>query len=90
MSDETKEKAKVALKLGIACLKRRGKFAPYVAGDSFTYADIMFAYSLNLARGCAKRVLDMDLLEDFASAESLLALIASRDSAKLIAADQKR
>lgn len=89
VSDETKEKAKAGLEKGVACLKRNGKFSPYVAGDTFTYADIMFVYSVSLAGACAKRVLGMDLLGDFPEAQALAAKINERESAKTIAADQK-
>jgi len=89
VSDETKEKAKAALEKGMACLKRNGKFSPYVAGDTFTYADIMLMYSVSLAGACAKRVLGMDLMADAPEAVALLAKLNERDSAKTIAADQK-
>jgi len=89
VSDETKKNAKANLAKGIACLKRNGKFSPYVAGDKFTYADIMFMYSLSLAGACGRRVLDMNLLEEFAGANELLKTLATRDSAIQIAADQK-
>jgi glutathione S-transferase len=89
VSDETKEKARTNLTKGMACLKRNGKFTPYVAGDTFTYADIMFMYSVNLARACSKRALDMNLLGDFPEAVSLLETLAARESAKQVAADQK-
>ena len=89
VSDETKEKAKANLAKGVECLKRNGKFSPYVAGDSFTYADIMFMYAVSLASACGKRALDMDLLGDFPDAKALSEQLASRDSAKQVAADQK-
>lgn len=89
VSEEVKEKARADLRKGIACLKRNGKFAPYLAGDSFTYADIMFMYSVGLAASCSKRVLGMSLLEDFPEAKALLARLAERESAQRIAADQK-
>lgn len=89
VSDEVKEKAKANLEKGLACLKRNGKFSPYVAGDTFTYADIMFVYSVNLANRCAKRVLDVDLLADFPQATQLIDLIATRASAIQIAADAR-
>ncbi|MFT5013396.1 MAG: glutathione S-transferase [Patiriisocius sp.] len=89
VSDETKEKAKAALEKGVACLKRNGKFSPFIAGDSFSYADIMFMYSVSLAGSCAKRVLDMDLMGDFPEAKKLLAELNGRESAKKVAADQK-
>ena len=89
VSDEIKEKASTDLTRGIDCLKRNGKFSPYVAGDAFTFADIMFMYAVNLAGACGKRVLDLDLLGDFPEAKSLAATLANRDSAKQVAADQK-
>lgn len=89
VSDEVKETAKANLIKGVACLKRNASFSPYVAGDSMTYADIMFMYSVSLAGACAKRVLDMDLLADLPQAQALSKLLAERDSAKQVAADQK-
>ena len=89
VSEETKDKARASLKKGVVCIKRTGKFSPYIAGDTFTYADIMFMYSVSLAGACAKRVLGMDLLEDLPEAKALSELLASRASAQKIAADQK-
>lgn len=89
VSDEVKEKAKANLTKGIECLQRNGKFSPYVAGEQFGYADIMFMYSVSLAGACAKRVLGMDLLGDFPAAKSLSEKLATRESAQKVAADQK-
>jgi len=89
VSAEVKEKAKASLIKGVEALQRNGKFSPYVAGDSFTYADIMFMYSVNLAGAASKRVLGMNLLENFPQMKELMALIGERESAKKIAADQK-
>ena len=89
VSEETKDKARVSLKKGVECIKRTGKFSPYIAGDTFTYADIMFMYSVSLAGACAKRVLGMDLLEDLPEAKALSEMLASRASAQKVAADQK-
>lgn len=89
VSDETKEKAKAALDKGMACLKRNGKFSPYVAGDTFTYADIMLMYSVGLAGACGKRVLDLDLMANAPEVKALVATLKERESAKTIAADQK-
>lgn len=89
VSEETKDKARAGLAKGIDCLKRNGQFAPYIAGASFTYADIMFMHSVSLAGACAKRVLGMNLLEDFPQAKALSDLLATRESSKRVAADQK-
>ncbi|GAB1264904.1 glutathione S-transferase [Aurantivibrio infirmus] len=89
-SEETKEKALANLKKGLACLKRNGKFSPYVAGDTFTYADIIFMYSLGLAARVGKKVLGVNLMEDFPEAKELSEKIATRKSAIKIAEDQKQ
>ncbi|MDA0339414.1 MAG: glutathione S-transferase [Proteobacteria bacterium] len=89
VSDEVKDAAKSNIAKGLACLKRNARFAPYVAGDTFTYADIMFMYSLGLAHACGKRVLGLDILGEFPEAKALMELLAKRESAITIAADQK-
>jgi len=88
-TEETKSKALASLKKGIACLKRNGKFSPYVAGDTFTFADIMFMYTLGLTARVGKKVLGENLMEDFPEAKELSGKIATRESAIQIAADQK-
>lgn len=88
VSDETKEKAKAALEKGMACLKRNGRFSPYVAGDQLTYADFFFMYSINLANAVSKRLWQQDLLADMPEAKALLKTLGERDSAKQVAADQ--
>ena len=89
VSDAVKEKAKTDLAKGIGCLKRNGKFSPYVAGDTLTYADFVFMYSVNLASIAAKKVLALDLLGDFPETRELMGTLNQRDSAKQVAADQK-
>jgi len=89
VSDEVKATAQKNLEKGIACLKRNGKFSPYVAGSEFTYADILLQYSLGLASQCAKRVLDTDLLADLPEAKQLMATISQRPSAIRVAEEQK-
>ena len=89
VSDETKENARTNLAKGIACLRRKGKFSPYITGDSLTLADITFLYSVSLAGACAKRALDMDLLGELPEARKLADMLGARDSARQIAADQK-
>jgi hypothetical protein len=49
----------------------------------------MFMYTAPLAGAASKKVLDLNLTEAFPEAKPLSTLIAERDSAKQIAADQK-
>src|SRR5512137_278880 len=44
-----KSKARDDLQAGFDTLRRHARFAPYVAGEAFTLADIVFLYSVDLA-----------------------------------------
>lgn len=84
--DAVKDKAKAELLEGIATLKRHGRFSPYVAGDTFTLADIYFLYSVDLACAVAKSLFNIDLLADFPEARALLTLLNSNAHVQAIAA----
>ena len=62
VADPIKARARDELPAGFATLKRHGRFAPYVAGDTFTLADIVFQYSVDLAAMVGKRLFGLDLL----------------------------
>jgi len=49
-----------------------GRFSPFVAGESFTLADILFLYSVELGASVGKLVFGPDLLGDFVAATALL------------------
>ena len=70
-----KERARADLLAGFATLKRNGKFAPYVAGEQLTIADLMFCFSVDLACAVGKKVLNIDFLADFPEAKALLQLL---------------
>jgi len=84
--DAIKAKASEDLRAGFATLQRHGKFAPYVAGDTFTLADIVFLYSADLAASVAKRLFDLDLLGDLPAAQALLKRLGENPHVKDIAA----
>lgn len=81
-------KAKDELLAGIAALKRHGRFAPYVAGEQFTLADLYFLYSVDLACIVGKKVFDLDLLADFPAARALFERLAQNPHVQQIAADK--
>ena len=89
VSDETKKEVKRALFNGMQGLSRAASFSPYVAGDSLTAADIMFAFSADLAAAVAKKLFDVDLLEHAPGAAELLQKIAQMPEFQQIAADRK-
>jgi len=90
VDEAIKLKAKGDLLAGIATLKRHGRFAPYVAGDSFSLADIYFLYSLDLACAVAQKLFDLDPLADFPAARELLALLKQNPHVQRVAADREQ
>jgi glutathione S-transferase len=90
VSDGTKERVRAALQKNIDGFKRLAKFAPYVAGDSFTQADCAAYVSLPLVGSATKLVLGEDLLlaagVDY---KSYLKLVGERPSAQKVNEDRK-
>ncbi len=84
-----KSKAHEDLLAGIATLKRHARFAPFVAGDSFTLADIVFLYSVDLAAVVGKRLWDLDLLGDMPAAQALLQRLNDNPHVRAIAAKRE-
>ena len=84
-----KEKSRAELLLGMGTLGRHGKFAPYVAGESFTLADLYFMYSLSLACGVGEKLFGLDLLEQLPKAKALLARLNEMPNAQKVEADRQ-
>jgi glutathione S-transferase len=84
--DAIKAKARDDLQAGFATLKRHGRFAPYVAGDMLTFADIVFLYSVDIAANVGKALFGLDLLADMPAAQALLQRLAENPNVKAIAA----
>ena len=89
--DAIKAAARDNLLAGFATLKRHGSFSPYVAGDQFTLADIVFLFSVEFAAGVGHKFFELDLTSGVPDAAPLLAklrenpnvqeLMAKRDAA---------
>jgi glutathione S-transferase len=86
--DAIKEKTKAELLLGFAALSRHGKFAPYVAGDSLSVADLYFLYSVPMARAVAQKLFDIDLLAEMPAARALLERLEHNRHVQRIAKDK--
>jgi len=84
--DAIKAKAREDLVAGFATLKRHGRFAPYVAGDTFTFADIIFLYSIDLAANVGRQLFGIDFLADNPAAQELLKRLGENPNVKAIAA----
>jgi glutathione S-transferase len=74
----------------IAGFQRLAKFAPYVAGDSFTSADCAAFVSLPLVAMASKIVLGSDLLSEAGvDWKAYTKLVGERPSAQRVSADRK-
>ncbi|POA49903.1 glutathione S-transferase [Pseudomonas sp. MPR-ANC1] len=89
LPEAIKEKTKAELLLGFAALGRHGKFAPYVAGDSLSIADLYFLYSVPLACAVGKKLFDVDLLAEMPKAKALLEQLEQNPHVQKIAADKE-
>jgi glutathione S-transferase len=84
-----KDKTKAELLLGVASLGRHGKFAPYVAGDSLSIADLYFLYSVPMACVVAQKLFDIDLLAGMPAARALLERLGQNPHVQRIAKDKE-
>ncbi|MBC8996776.1 glutathione S-transferase family protein [Pseudomonas sp. N40(2020)] len=89
LPDAIKEKTKSELLLGFASLGRHGKFAPYVAGDSLSIADLYFLYSVPLACAAGQKLFGIDLLAEMPKAKALLERLEQNPHVQSIAADKE-
>jgi glutathione S-transferase len=84
-----KAKSERDLIKGFAALKHRAQFAPYVAGECFTLADLYFLYSIELAVDVGKRLFNLDFLSDMPGARALLERLADNPNVQKVAADRQ-
>ena len=90
VSDGTKERVRKQLTKNIQAFKRLAKFAPHVAGESFTMADCAAWVSLPLVGQATKLVLGEDLLlAGGVDWKGYAKLVGERPAAVKVAADRK-
>jgi glutathione S-transferase len=90
VSEGTKERVRKQLTRNIAGFKRLARFAPYVAGDTFTLADCSAWASLPLIGMSTKAVLGEDLLvATGVDWKGYSRMIGERPSAAKVAADRQ-
>ena len=90
-SESTQQRVRKQLERNVAALKRLARFSPYVAGDSFTLADVSAFASLPAVAQATKAVLGEDLVAaggiDW---KAHLKLLGERASVQRVNADRKR
>ena len=88
LPEAIKEKTQAELLLGFASLARHGKFAPYVAGESLSIADLYFLYSVPLACAVGQKLFGIDLLAEMPAAKALPERLEQNSNVQRIAADK--
>jgi glutathione S-transferase len=90
VSESSQARVRKLLEKNIAGFKRLAKFAPYVAGDSFTQADCSAFANLPLVGMASKAVLGEDLLlAGGVDYKPYIKFIGERPAAQKVAADRK-
>ncbi|MEQ8484389.1 MAG: glutathione S-transferase family protein [Pseudomonadales bacterium] len=88
VADDVKEALKTDLPKGAAAVARLCRFSPWIAGESFTYADLVGYFTFVLADRSAQANIDMDLLAAIPGARAWYEAVGQRDSVQKALADQ--
>lgn len=78
LDDKLKDQAAEELESGITALKQRVRFAPFIAGDHFTYADCAAAFHLPLIALALRKIYGDDRLAGIPGIPEYLALMYAR------------
>jgi glutathione S-transferase len=89
VSDETKQEVERGLSKGVKAFARLAKFAPFVAGTSFTMADCAAVVHLPIITIASKAILGRDFLEPISAVKPYLKLMAERPHVQRVNADRK-
>jgi len=84
-----RESIKSDLAKGAAAVARLAKFSPWIAGDKFTYADLVGFFTFIYASRSAEGNAEMDLFAAVPGSKAWYDKVAARDSVKKALADQK-
>lgn len=87
VSQEVKDTVRPVLERGCHAIARRGRFSPYLAGDSFTYADIVFLHSFPMAAAVGQTMFGWNLFDELPQAKALLDVLGQRPIAIKVAQD---
>jgi len=90
VSDETKSEVEKQLVLGLKSLAQLARFAPFIAGETFTHADCAAWTHLPVVSQATRIIYGRDLVDELLpAAKGYLKLIAARPHAQTVTADRK-
>lgn len=74
------EQVRPQLEAGLAALGRLARFAPYIAGETFTFADIAAYFQLGFTNLHTRQIYDWDITDSVPGLRDYLALLQTRPS----------
>jgi glutathione S-transferase len=89
VSDEVKSSARAQLEKGVKALTRAAKFAPFIAGAEFTYADCAAYATLPLVSQTTKKIYGEDFLAQLPAVAAYLEQLRARPTVKKVNEDRK-
>ena len=78
------DQVRPALEQGLAALKRLARFEPYIAGDTFTFADVTAFFQLQFTNLHTARVYDWDIGDALPSLDAYLEMLGERPAVKAV------
>lgn len=87
--EQTKAEVRTIMERGVSALRRQADFAPYLFGDSISYADFVFLYTYPMATSVANKVFDWDLSAELPGADKLIELLRTRAAVKTVDEDAR-
>ena len=87
--EQTKAEVRTDMERGIGALRRRVAFAPYLAGESVSYADFVFLYTFPMASSVAKKVFDWDLSAELSGGNELIEKLRTRSAVQTVDEDAR-
>ena len=79
------DEVRPAIENGLAALKQLVRFAPYIAGEQFTYADIVAFFQLGFTNLHTKRIYDWDIIADDPALADYMGMLGARNSVAAVA-----
>ena len=78
------DQVRPALEQGLAALKRLARFEPYIAGDTFTFADVTAFFQLQFTNLHTARVYDWDIGDALPGLDAYLEMLGERPAVKAV------
>ena len=75
---------KTELEKGLKALKALAQFSPYIAGDSFSFADIDAFFQINFANLHTKKIYDWDIVAADKALADYMTMVGERPSIKAV------